>query len=211
MLISNASVLTPSTTSDDEPMDRSTACFSERARWTPTPTARSFVPKVDVSRKATQNKKRPALQTFDEPWTQSRLETAYINEEETQEELMEVAQEEERVGVENVPARRSLVISGLPRDTALRNVATAIRGGMVLEMYLRLHNSSAHVSFVDPTAAHRFLEHAKSNGVYILGKKVRKPLLFKAGLLTLGRWTSTGIPNRDGSMIRWPTASLAPD
>lgn len=67
---------------------------------------------------------------------------------------------------------RSLLLTALPPTTTLLDITKVIRGGAILQMYLREKEGYAHVSFVEPAAAEGFLLFAERNGVYIRGKKV---------------------------------------
>ncbi|KAL2044630.1 hypothetical protein ABVK25_012300 [Lepraria finkii] len=67
---------------------------------------------------------------------------------------------------------RSIVIRGLSQHTTLADVTKVIRGGMVLNMYLRPRDRTAHVTFVDPIAAQKFIIYSKRSDIYIKGKRV---------------------------------------
>ena len=95
-----------------------------------------------------------------------------------QEELMEEVAADGSAYNENTHTKRSLLISGLSPVTTLHSIAKVLRGGAILEMYIRFRDASAHVSFVDPVAAEKFLEYAQANDIYIQGKKVREIGLF---------------------------------
>ncbi|KAL1968578.1 hypothetical protein VTN77DRAFT_1788 [Rasamsonia byssochlamydoides] len=70
------------------------------------------------------------------------------------------------------PEQRTVEIRGLPERVTHRDVTNAVRGGALLEIYLRPYDHSARVSFVEPSAAQEFLNHAKRRDVYIQGKRV---------------------------------------
>lgn len=67
---------------------------------------------------------------------------------------------------------RSLILKGLPKSASLADVIKIIRGGLVLNVFMRRQHATAHVAFVEPSAAKRFLVHAKNNEVVIKGKRV---------------------------------------
>jgi hypothetical protein len=69
--------------------------------------------------------------------------------------------------------QRTIEIRGLPERAIHRDVTDAIRGGAILELYLRYHDRSARVSFIEPSAAQEFLNRAKRHDIYIMGKRVR--------------------------------------
>ena len=67
---------------------------------------------------------------------------------------------------------RSIVLRGFSPFTTLADVAKIVRGGIVLHMYLRPAQHTAHVSFVDPLAAEKFIMHYKRNDIYFKGKRI---------------------------------------
>ncbi|GAD93771.1 hypothetical protein AOR_1_1002054 [Paecilomyces variotii No. 5] len=67
---------------------------------------------------------------------------------------------------------RTLVLHELPDRCSHREVAEVIRGGALLEIYLRPRERSASVSFVTATDARNFLDYAQKYKIYILGKRV---------------------------------------
>lgn len=69
--------------------------------------------------------------------------------------------------------KRSIALSGLAADTTLPQIAEVVRGGTILDMFLRPGTKSAQVSFVDPAAAEAFLAHAQKRVIHIGGNKVR--------------------------------------
>ncbi|KAJ9607792.1 hypothetical protein H2200_007871 [Cladophialophora chaetospira] len=161
------SLLTP----DDSPID-GPAPDGLGSTWAPAPTARPFFPNTCSNAYFGQRQDLPRLQTTLNPCNPSPPVTALTDGEEIQEELMAAAQVDEQEFNENTTVRRSLVITGLSGATTLHSVAKVLRGGMILEMYLRKRYSAAHVSFVDPVAAEKFFEFAQTNEIYIQGKKV---------------------------------------
>jgi len=81
------------------------------------------------------------------------------------------------------------VLKGLPPLTTLADITEVVRGGMLLNVFLRPRDRTAHVTFVQPTAAERFLIHSQRNDLYIKGKRVT-PACFTAispGSFVLGR------------------------
>lgn len=68
---------------------------------------------------------------------------------------------------------RSVVLEGLPKSASLLDVTKVIRGGMVLNLFLRRQHGTAHVAFVEPEAAERFIIYAKKNEIVIKGKAVK--------------------------------------
>jgi hypothetical protein len=73
---------------------------------------------------------------------------------------------------ENNHEDRTLLLTGLSNRATLADITKAIRGGQLLNLYIREHEHTAHVSFVDPMAAEAFLLYAKRTDLYIRGKRV---------------------------------------
>jgi hypothetical protein len=78
--------------------------------------------------------------------------------------------------VSSPAAERTVFIRGLPDRATHQDVVDAVRGGALLHLYLRVRDHAAYVSFVEPAAAAEFLQHAKTHGCHIAGKRVRKPI-----------------------------------
>lgn len=90
----------------------------------------------------------------------------------------------EEVLYENNHKDRSIVLRGLSAFTTLADIANVIRGGHVLNMFLRSRDRTAHVSFVDAIAAEKFIIHSKRSDLYIKGKRVCIPLHLLQPVLT---------------------------
>lgn len=69
-------------------------------------------------------------------------------------------------------AKRSLRLDNLAPDTSLSDIAAAIRGGQVLEIYQRLREKAAVVSFVYECDAQAFFDHVKKHDLYIGPKRI---------------------------------------
>lgn len=67
---------------------------------------------------------------------------------------------------------RSLVLTGLSSHTTLAEILKQIKGGMLLNIYMKRQDGTAHVAFVDPDAAEKFLMHVKRHDLYIKNKRV---------------------------------------
>lgn len=78
--------------------------------------------------------------------------------------------------VSTPPVQRTVFIRGLSDRVTHQDVVDAVRGGALLHLYLRARDHAAYVSFVEPAAAAEFLQHAKTHGCYIAGKRVRQPI-----------------------------------
>ncbi|OBT64025.1 hypothetical protein VE03_06699 [Pseudogymnoascus sp. 23342-1-I1] len=69
-------------------------------------------------------------------------------------------------------AKRTVVLSNLPEATTHADVTDAVKGGMLLDIFLRSQDRAASVSFLDGNAANNFFRYAKRNDLYIRGKRV---------------------------------------
>ncbi|KAK4193589.1 hypothetical protein QBC35DRAFT_445930 [Podospora australis] len=67
---------------------------------------------------------------------------------------------------------RSVQIVNLPEGTTYADVVNAIRGGQVLDVFLRSKERCASVAFVHPAHARNFMDHARRNDLYINNKRV---------------------------------------
>ena len=68
--------------------------------------------------------------------------------------------------------QRTLVLKNLSERVTHKNIVDIIRGGALLDIYLRANERTASVSFVEGTAAQNFMNYAKRNDIYIHGKRV---------------------------------------
>ncbi|KAI4253695.1 MAG: hypothetical protein LQ352_003532 [Teloschistes flavicans] len=68
--------------------------------------------------------------------------------------------------------RRTIVLKNLCDRITHKDVVTVVRGGSLLDVYLRPQDRSASVSFVESTAAEEFLAYVKRNDVYIHGRRI---------------------------------------
>lgn len=97
----------------------------------------------------------------------------------------------EKMGVSkqlgHVHRGRSVLLRGIPKSASLRDVCKIVRGGMILNLFLRPHQNTAHVSFVNPQAAEDFLLHADRTDLYVKGRKImaswdKRPCYLNKGL-----------------------------
>jgi hypothetical protein len=70
-------------------------------------------------------------------------------------------------------ARRSLRLDNLPANVSISDIAQAIRGGQVLEIYLRHKEKAAVVSFVQEYEAQSFYDHVRTHDLYIKSKRIQ--------------------------------------
>jgi hypothetical protein len=68
--------------------------------------------------------------------------------------------------------QRSILLKGLSDRVVHRDITDVIRGGQLLDIYLRPHDRSASVSFVEGSAAQAFLNYTKRKDIYLHGKRV---------------------------------------
>ncbi|KXJ94426.1 hypothetical protein Micbo1qcDRAFT_159585 [Microdochium bolleyi] len=68
--------------------------------------------------------------------------------------------------------QRSLTISGFPDHCSLAEITTVLRGGLLLIVHMRPTERCAFVSFLHEEHAVAFLQHVKTNGLYIRKKSV---------------------------------------
>ncbi|KAI2630426.1 hypothetical protein GGS21DRAFT_524171 [Xylaria nigripes] len=68
--------------------------------------------------------------------------------------------------------KRTVIFCGLPSFTTLGDVTSVVRGGQLLDVFLRITERVASVSFVREEDAVRFYEHAKKNDIYIRNKRI---------------------------------------
>ena len=69
-------------------------------------------------------------------------------------------------------AIRSLRLDNLPIGTTVADITASIRGGQVLNIYLRYREKAATVSFVHEHQAKAFYEHVRKHDLYIRSKRI---------------------------------------
>ena len=69
--------------------------------------------------------------------------------------------------------QRTIIFRNLPDKTTHQDIVNVVRGGMLLDVYLRSQEKAANVSFVQGTAAQAFMAYVKRNDVYVQGRRVR--------------------------------------
>jgi len=70
-------------------------------------------------------------------------------------------------------AKRTVLLANLPDGTSHIDVVNAVRGGMLLDIYLRSHDRTASISFLEEAHAQEFFRHVRRHDLYIRGKRVR--------------------------------------
>ena len=68
--------------------------------------------------------------------------------------------------------QRTILFKNLSDRTGHNDIVDVIRGGAILDVYLRSNDKSASVSFVEGSAAQAWMNYVKRNDVYIHGKRV---------------------------------------
>ncbi|KAF7868840.1 uncharacterized protein EAF02_009576 [Botrytis sinoallii] len=69
-------------------------------------------------------------------------------------------------------AQRTIQLYNLSDGTTHADVCDAVRGGMLLDMYLRTHDHTAIISFLEQAQANEFFRHVKRNDLYVRSKRV---------------------------------------
>ncbi|KAK2014700.1 hypothetical protein LZ32DRAFT_603098 [Colletotrichum eremochloae] len=67
---------------------------------------------------------------------------------------------------------RTIIMSNLAEGTTHADVTDVVRGGQLLDIFLRTHDRSAQVSFLHGSDARAFLEHTRRHDLYIRHKRV---------------------------------------
>lgn len=87
--------------------------------------------------------------------------------------------------------QRTIFARNLSDRASHKDIVDFVRGGLVLDIYLRSHERerSASISFVEGSAAQEFMNYVKRNDIYVHGKRVFPPLTFqKQGNLLTDRF-----------------------
>lgn len=69
-------------------------------------------------------------------------------------------------------AKRTVLLANLPDGVTHADIVDAVKGGMLLDIYLRTHDHTASVSFLEEAHAQDFFRHVKRHDLYIRGKRV---------------------------------------
>jgi len=68
---------------------------------------------------------------------------------------------------------RTVQLTGLADGTTHAELTNAVRGGVLLDIFLRGHERSATISFLHPAEAKQFYDHVRRHDLYIRNKRVR--------------------------------------
>ena len=74
--------------------------------------------------------------------------------------------------------QRTIFVKNLSDRATHKDISDFVRGGLVLDIYLRSYERSASISFVEGSAAQEFMNYVKRNDIYVHDKRVR-PLLIR--------------------------------
>ena len=67
--------------------------------------------------------------------------------------------------------QRTIIIKNLSDRTTHKEIVNIIRGGLLLDLYLRSYDKTASVSFVEGAAAVAFMNYVKREDIYMHGKR----------------------------------------
>ena len=74
----------------------------------------------------------------------------------------------------NAHGKRTIYLTRLPERITYAQIFAVIRGGAVVDVWMKSSDHAASVSFVDCLAAENFYQYARRNDIYIDGKRVQK-------------------------------------
>lgn len=89
--------------------------------------------------------------------------------------------------------QRTIIAKNLSDRATHKDIVDIIRGGAVLDIFLRTNERSASISFVEGSAAQDFLSYTKRNDIYIHGKRVNMHLAKNFGRLMSRSLNSPGM------------------
>lgn len=69
--------------------------------------------------------------------------------------------------------KRTIYLTKLPERITYAQIFSVIRGGAVVDVWMKSSDHAASVSFVDCLAAENFYQYARRNDIYIDGKRVQ--------------------------------------
>jgi hypothetical protein len=75
-------------------------------------------------------------------------------------------------------AMRTICISNLAPDTTHSDITSVIRGGLILDLYVRYRENWAAVSFYSEHDARAFFDYVQKHGLYVKQKQVSGCLQF---------------------------------
>lgn len=69
-------------------------------------------------------------------------------------------------------AHRTIILSNLAEGVTHAEITAIVRGGMLLDIYLRTHDRSCAVSFLNAAEAKTFYDHIRRHNLYLRNKRV---------------------------------------
>lgn len=78
-----------------------------------------------------------------------------------------------RDGQYDLKCTRTILLSGLAEGTTHADITDAVRGGLLLDIFLRPHERCCSLSFLHGADARAFFDHVRRNDLYIRNKRVR--------------------------------------
>lgn len=68
--------------------------------------------------------------------------------------------------------QRTIMARNLSDRASHKDIVDIVRGGALLDLFIRSNERSASISFIDGSAAQNFMNYVKRNDIYIHGKRV---------------------------------------
>ena len=68
--------------------------------------------------------------------------------------------------------QRTIIAKNLSDRVTHQDLIDIVRGGVLLDLFLRAGERTASISFVEGSAAQNFMNYVKRNDVYLHGKRV---------------------------------------
>lgn len=78
-----------------------------------------------------------------------------------------------RDGQYDLKCTRTVLLTNLSEGTTHADITDAVRGGFLLDIFLRPHERCVAISFLHATDARAFFDHVRRNDLYIRNKRVR--------------------------------------
>lgn len=75
--------------------------------------------------------------------------------------------------IRNGHGKRTIYLTKLPDRVTYAQIFSVIRGGTVVDVWMKSSDHAASISFVDCSAAENFHQYARKNDIYIDGKRVQ--------------------------------------
>ncbi|KAL6718394.1 hypothetical protein ACLMJK_004483 [Lecanora helva] len=72
----------------------------------------------------------------------------------------------------NREEQRTITVKNLSDRTTHKDIVHFVKGGLVLDIFLRTNERSASISFVEGAAAQNFMAYVKRNDIYVHGKRL---------------------------------------